>query len=177
MDTLAPFRLPVTSLKADEGRYEWQLDQEFFRYFDDEHETEKGDFSVTMDLAHTGTITTLTFSVSGLVETACDRCLVPIKMPINGEYEIIVKFGNPDETNDEVIFVDPESSGLNVAKHIYDFVLLSIPIVRRIEGCTELQDRPCDMTILSYLSESKKEDIPPSGDDPLWGDLRKAIDN
>jgi uncharacterized metal-binding protein YceD (DUF177 family) len=177
MDAMAPYRLPVASLKAEEARYSWDLAPDFFRVFDDEHETEKGKFSVIVDLAHTGTITTLHFHISGLVETACDRCLAQINMPIQGEYDIIVKFGDPEETTDEVLFVDPESSGLNLGKHIYDFVLLSIPIVRRIPGCTEMENRPCDMTILSYLSETKDENNNTPEGDSLWGDLRNAIDN
>jgi uncharacterized protein len=178
MDALAPFRIPVASLKADEARYSWELGPDFFKLFDDEHETEKGKFTIGMDLKRTGTVTTLEFNISGLVETSCDRCLAPIEMPIGGIYEIIVKFGDPAETTDEVVFVDPDTNGLNVGQLIYDFVLLSIPISRRIPGCEEMNNRPCDMTILSYLAEDKDhKNTGQGGDDSLWEDLRKVTDN
>ena len=178
MDALAPFRIPVASLKADEAQYHWELGPDFFKLFDDEHETEKGKFSVSMDLAYTGTLTTMIFHISGVVETPCDRCLAQIDMPIEGDYEIIVKFGNPDETTDEVIVVDPESNGLDLGKHIYDFVLLTIPISRRIPGCETSESPPCDMTVLSYLSKIEKDNHSTQGDDDsLWGDLKKVIDN
>ncbi|HUR30980.1 MAG TPA: DUF177 domain-containing protein [Saprospiraceae bacterium] len=177
MDALAPFRIPVASLKAEEARYNWELGPDFFKLFDDEHETEKGQFNVGMILNSTGTVTTLEFQVSGVVQTFCDRCLVPIEIPISGLYEIIVKFGDPKDTTDEVIFVDSEANGLNVGQLIYDFVLLSIPISRRIPGCDTMENPPCDMTILSYLSEKKDENNSIQGDDSPWGDLSKAIDN
>jgi len=178
MDALAPFRIPVASLKAEEARYHWELGPDFFRLFDDEHETEKGKFSVDMDLAYSGTLTTMIFHIRGVVETPCDRCLTMIDMPIEGDYEIIVKFGNPDESTDEVILVDPESNGLNLGKHIYDFVLLSIPISRRIPECETSDNPPCDMTVLAYLSKIENaNNSTQDDDDSPWGDLKKVIDN
>ncbi len=178
MDALAPFWIPVANLKADEAKYRWDLGADFFKLFDDEHETEKGQFAVVLDLSRAGTITTLIFQITGVVETPCDRCLVWIEMPIEGEYEIIVKFGDPEETTDEVLFVHPEAHGLNVGKHIYDFVLLSIPISRRIPGCESQSNPPCDMAVLAYLAENNETKGPAKeDDDSLWGDLRKVIDN
>ncbi len=178
MEALAPFRIPVTSLKSDFARYDWEIGPDFFRLFDDEHDAEKGHFTVSMDLTKVGTVTTLTFVINGIVETPCDRCLVPIEMPVEGEYELIVKFGDPTESTDEVIVIDPEAHSLNVGQHIYDFVLLSIPISRRIPGCEQSNDPPCDMTVLAYLSRQENNNDSSEGDDDsLWGDLRKVIDN
>lgn len=175
MDALAPFRIPVASLKADEARFGWELGPDFFKLFDDEHETEKGRFTIVLDLKRTGNVNKLDFYISGVVETTCDRCMVPIEMPIGGQYEVVVKFGDPEESTDEVIVIDPEANGLNAGQLIYDFVLLSIPISRRIPGCEEMTNPPCDMTVLSFLSENKN--IDQSGDDSLWEDLRKVTDN
>ncbi len=178
MDALAPFRISVTRLKEDKGRYDWELGPDFFKIYDDEHETEKGRFNVGMDHIRTGTVTTLSFHISGIVETPCDRCLAMIGMPISGDYEILVKFGDPKETTDEVIFIDPDANGLDVGKHIYDFTLLSIPITRRIPDCEKAENPPCDMTVLSYLAKSNDDNNSMQGDDDsLWGDLRKVIDN
>ena len=176
MDALAPFRIPVASLKADSARYNWELGPDFFRLFDDEHEGERGHFSVEMNLERAGTIITLEFQIRGIVQTSCDRCLAPIDLPIEGYYELIVKFGDPAQTTDEVVFIDLEASGLNVGQHIYDFVLLSIPISRRIPGCESMDSPPCDMTVLNYLSKKENDPGTDSNDSP-WEDLRKVTDN
>ena len=178
MDALAPFRIPVATLKADQASFEWKLGPEFLALFDDQHETEKGKFTVTMELQRSAGIATLYFLIKGLVDTPCDRCLAAIQLPVEGEYQIIVKFGDPAETTDEVVFVHPESSDLNVGNHIYDFILLSIPISRRIPGCDTSAIPPCDMAVLSYLSKKNENDNPDGGnDDSPWDDLKKVIDN
>lgn len=177
MDAMAPFRIPIASLKADEAHYQWDLGPDFLQLFDDVHTAENGRFDVRLDMEKTSGISTLTFSITGIVNTICDRCLAPIELPVNGEYEIIVKFGDPTESTDEVIVLDPETSGLNVGSLIYDFILLSFPITRRIPGCETSEYPPCDFTVLQYLSEKNENDSPGNDDNSLWGDLRKAIDN
>jgi len=178
MDALAPFRIPVATLKADHASFEWKLGPEFLAIFDDQHETEKGTFTVRMLLERTGGITTLYFNMNGIVDTPCDRCMAQINLPVEGEYQVIVKFGDPTESTDEVVVVDPESPALNVGTHIYDFILLSIPISRRIPGCDSSENPPCDMTVLSFLTTNQENENPNSGnDDPLWEDLKKVIDN
>lgn len=175
MDALAPFRIPLASLKSGEAHYDWELDSSFIRLFDDTHEAEKGQFQVALELVRTGNVTTLEFKVSGVLNTSCDRCLAPIDLPFEGAYEIIVKLGDPKETTDEVLYIDPEANGLNVGQLIYDFILLSIPISRRIPGCETMTYPPCDMTVLSFLSENNSKG--PASDDSLWEDLRKVTDN
>ncbi len=178
MDALAPFRIPAATLKADQATFDWKLGPEFLAIFDDQHETEKGLFTVTMELQRTAGITTLYFVIQGQVDTPCDRCTAAIQLPVNGKYQLIVKFGDVAETTDEVVFVDPESLALNVGPHIYDFILLSIPISRRIPGCDTSENPPCDMTVLSYISLKNDIDQPDGDDDDSpWEDLKKVIDN
>lgn len=177
MDALAPFRIPMSALKADSESFDWTIGPEFFAVFDDEHQPPRGTFKVLMELERTGLLVTLDFDIKGKLQTTCDRCLVPIELPIDHQYQLIIKFGNPEESTDEVIFIDPEAPDLNVGKSIYDFVLLSIPISHRIPGCETMEIPPCDMSIVNYLKENKVEEIRTEDPNALWDDLRKAIDN
>jgi uncharacterized metal-binding protein YceD (DUF177 family) len=178
MDALAPFRIPVATLKADEASYEWELGPEFLTIFDDEHEPVDGQFTVGMELHRAAGIATLEFAINGSINTTCDRCLVPIKLPIVAEYQLVVKFGDPNESTDEVVFMGPEAPDLNVGQHIYDFILLSIPISHRIPDCENLENSPCDTSILSYLAENEKNNDSGGDDDENpWNELKKVIDN
>jgi uncharacterized metal-binding protein YceD (DUF177 family) len=104
--------------------------------------------------------------------------MVPIKMPIESDYQMVVKYGDPADSTDEVVFVDPDSPDLNVGKHIYDFILLSVPISHRIPGCEKMENSPCDTSILSYLSSQQIEENPGRGEsDSPWDDLKKSMDN
>jgi uncharacterized metal-binding protein YceD (DUF177 family) len=177
MDVLAPFRIPLSALKADSASFSWEIGRDFFGLFDDEHQPPDGSFSVGLELEHTGGITVLAFRIDGKLKTNCDRCTAPIELPIESEAEILVKFGNPAESTDEVIVLDPEAPELNVGKIIYDFILLSIPIRHLLEGCETLDPMPCDTSITQYLSASNETPSIPEVDNPLWDDLKKAMDN
>jgi uncharacterized protein len=177
MDALAPFRIPAATLKADEASYEWKLGPDFLAIFDEEHEGIKGTFLVNMDLFREGGFATLEFVVQGMIETTCDRCMVPIDLPIEAEYQIIIKYGDPSDSTDDVLFVDPDSPDLNVGKHVYDFILLSVPISHRIPGCEQMENSPCDTSILAYLSQNNVNEAPGGEDDSPWDDLKKVIDN
>ena len=167
MDALAPFRIPAAILKADEASYEWKLGPDFLAIFDEEHEGITGHFEVQMEL-----------NVHGIVDTTCDRCMVPIKMPIESDYQMVVKHGDPADSTDEVVFIDSDSSDLNVGQHIYDFILLSVPISHRIPDCDQMENSPCDTSFLTYLSQNQVDEMP-KGDksESPWDDLKKQIDN
>ena len=177
MDALAPFRIPMSALKADSASYDWKVGSDFFALFDDEHQPPRGNFEVTMELERSGHLITLDFQIIGKLETLCDRCMVPIEVPIDHDYQLIIKFGDPAESTDEVIVLDPDASELNVGSVVYDFILLSIPISHRLPGCETLENPPCDMTIVNYLNETKIEESAPKVNDQLWVELRKTIDN
>ncbi len=86
--------------------------------------------------------------------------MVPINMPIEADYQMIVKYGDPSDSTDEVVFMDSDSSDLNVGQHIYDFILLSVPISHRIPDCEQMENSPCDTSILTYLSQNQVDEMP-----------------
>lgn len=177
MDALAPFRIPAAALKADEATYEWKLGSDFLSLFDAGHEGINGEFDVTMELLREGGMTTLEFFIQGVVPTTCDRCMAPIQLEIDAEYQMIVKIGDPEESNDEVIFVDPDSPDLNVANHIYDFILVSVPISHRIPDCEQLDPSPCDRSVLDYLAKNQDEMQIPGDTTSPWDKLKNVTDN
>ena len=177
MDALAPFRIPAAILKADEASYEWKLGPDFLAIFDEEHEGITGHFEVHMELHREGGLTTLEFNVQGIVDTSCDRCMVPINLAIESDYQMVVKHGDPTDSTDEVVFIDSDSSDLNVGQHIYDFILLSIPISQRIPDCETMENSPCDTTVLSFLAENQVDEKPIGDKDSPWDDLKNVIKN
>lgn len=177
MDALAPFRIPLSALKADSASYQWEIRPEFFTLIDDEHAPPAGRFQVSLELEHTGGITVLDFIIEGKLGTSCDRCMATIDMPVKADYQVLVKFGDPAESTEEVIVLDPEAPDLNVGNIIYDFILLSIPIRHLLEGCETMDPMPCDTSITQYISEYKELPSTPEADNTLWDDLKKAMDN
>ena len=179
MDALAPYRIPAAAFRAEEASFDWDLGPDFFNLFDQEHDPILGQFHVGLELHKLGGIATLEFTIEGTYQTECDRCTVMINLPISGQYQLIVKPGDPAESTDEIIFVDAEAPELNVGQLLYDFILLSIPISHRIEGCETMTPSPCDSSILAYLSQNN-ENFKPSDEDEsssLWDKLKNVMKN
>ncbi len=178
MDVLAPYRISAAILKSDSANYEWELDQRFLALFDADHEAIKGHFSVKMDLLREGGVASLLFAVTGKVNTICDRCMAPIEMQVESDFELLVNVGDPDNSTDEVLFISHDAHKLDLSKHLYDFVLLSIPISQRIPKCERMENSPCDTSVLEYLKKNKIEELPQKEDHgSIWDDLKNVIDN
>lgn len=177
MDILGAFRIPVSALRADETAYSWTLGPEFFTTLDEDHPAPDGQFRAKLVLHRTAGVATMDFLIEGEYNTACDRCTAPITLPVAGEYQVIVKTGDPDDSTDEVIFLDPEETAFSVAQLVYDFALLSIPIMHRLDGCETMDPSPCDDSVLDHLKKIEEESRSREREGSPWDDLKNAFDN
>lgn len=176
MDALASFRIPLAVLKSDETSLQWQLGPDFLAIFDQEHPPLPARFDVCLEVMRIAGVITLDFLVNGVLETPCDRCLADLELDFSAEYQVVVKFGDPAESTDEVIFIDPDAPEINIGELIYDFALLSIPVSHRIPNCENLDPSPCDWSVLSHISDESSTDSGNEPDSP-WDQLRNALEN
>ena len=102
---------------------------------------------------------------------------VPIKLPVSADYQLLVNYGDPAQSTDEVVFLEHDAPDFNAGKHIYDFILLSVPISQRIPNCETMEDSPCDSTVLSYLTENQVDEKPIGDKDSPWDDLKNVLEN
>lgn len=73
----------------------------------------------------------LQLTLTGAVETHCDRCLAALEMRIDMSQHLVVKLGDQyEEVSDEEIIVPHHSPSLDCADLIYDLIVLSLPISR-----------------------------------------------
>lgn len=160
MEDLKRFTLPIKGLNTGIHQYTFEIENSFFEYF---HSTivRKGNFNVDLFVDKRIGITDLTIKFDGFILTPCDRCLEEIRLPIKGEKEIIVKYGTEEKEEEDVIYITPFTSELNVVKFIYEYILLSVPI-SRVYDCENDENAPCSDEVLdklnSILSKNKKED-------------------
>ncbi len=66
----------------------------------------------------------------GCVFTPCDRCLDDVELRINNDNDINVCFGDEDDDDGDVVFVNERNPELDLSFIVYQFVLLSLPIRR-----------------------------------------------
>ena len=73
----------------------------------------------------------------------------------------------------EIVYVSPDIEQFNVAQYIYEYIVLSMPIIK-VYDCEEDNPLPCDEEMLDRLEAKEEENATPN---PIWDELRKLTDN
>lgn len=168
MEKNSIYNIPIVALKNKEHHFEYKIDGEFFKYFDNKTINDC-DIEVKVSLEKRDSVFVLLFYIDGKIKLACDRCLDIYSQEIFGDYKLIIQLDgeiNQDNDNDDdIILIARNSDYLDVSKPIYDYILLSIPIQR-----THSNKGDCNRDILEHFTNSKQEikDI-----DPRWDALKK----
>jgi uncharacterized metal-binding protein YceD (DUF177 family) len=177
MNYLSQYTIPFSGLKEAKHLFDFSADHRFFAGFE-ESEIEKGSVDIQIELEKRSTYLRLKFMLRGEVELICDRCLESYLQPIEGIYLMLVKFSETEtDDGDEVIYLHPGAHQVEVAKLIYEFIVLSIPI-RHIHPDDKDGNSLCDPDMLKKLDDYRATDVPESDPiDPRWNDLKKIIGN
>ncbi len=177
MNYLSNYNIQFSGLSEGIHFFDFSADKLFFACFE-ESEIEEGDIQIQVELEKRSTYLRLNFILKGEVELICDRCLEKYFQNIQGNYPMFVKFTDVfAEDNDEVIYLQSGDHQVNVAKLIYEFIVLSIPI-RHVHPDDEEGNSLCDPEMLKKIEEYKiRESEENKIVDPRWNDLRKIIGN
>ncbi|KAA3622161.1 MAG: DUF177 domain-containing protein [Bacteroidetes bacterium] len=174
MDALIQYSIPVKGLGDGIHEYRFHIDKDFFDQF--EHSPIKeGTFDVHFVFDKRPEMFDLSFDFKGKAKAACDRCLATVDLPVEGENRLLVKFGEEKDEDADVIFVSPEISSLNVAKFIYEYICLAMPLIN-VFDCESMSEPPCDKKMLKYL-EQRDNDENDNDNNPIWDDLKNAFNN
>lgn len=158
------------SLPFGEHEFEFHIDDAFFQRFENSL-VQKGDIDVLVVVDKKELMMLLDFTMEGHVIVECDRCLEDLELPIEAYEELIVKFGETEETEtEEVIVVSPKEYELDVSQFIYEYISLQIPM-RNVHD-EEENGQTCDPEILKALEklQPQQEETPP--EDPRWNGLK-----
>lgn len=173
MASLNNFSIPVRGIKSGVHQYNFHLDSSFFAEFTDSLIGES-DVNVQLDFDKRPDMFVLDVDVQGTVKAECDRCLVDINLPIDGQYQLIIKLSDHESEVDEVVYLPAETTEINVAKYLYEFVGLSVPMMKSYD-CQNDTPPPCDSAVLARLD--KKEEDKKTTNNPIWDELNKLSGN
>ena len=180
MDPLITYSIPVKGLHNGIHQFEFQIDRLFFENFEHSPIAES-DVQLKLEFDKRSDMYVLQFELEGTVRTQCDRCAADIDLPVSDSQRLLVKFSLEEEPEEaEVIFINPEAQQLNVAKYIYEFVCLAVPLFK-VYDCENDDPRPCNEEALRYLSnggqtgeEAEEEEKEAN---PIWDELKKLSNN
>jgi uncharacterized metal-binding protein YceD (DUF177 family) len=168
VDHRRQFLISFGGLKAGIHEFEFDIDDRFFENFE-YSEIKKGSLKVLIEIEKQERMLILNFSISGFIETTCDRCLDVFPLSIEGKYPLFVKFGSDfHEESDDVIVIPQHETRFDAEHYIYEFITLLVPI-RHVHPQSEDGTSGCDPLILKKIEELKHTEK----SDSRWEILKK----
>lgn len=170
---LTDYDVSFFGLKDGNHYFEYKIEKQFFEAFGYD-EFLDADLLVKLNFIKKSTLIELHFSTNGTVKVACDVTNEPFDLPIDGELELVVKFGDEfNDDNEEILIIPHGEHQINVAQFIYEMIVLAVPNKKIHPG---IEDGTLQSDILEKLEELQpKENKNLNEIDPRWEDLKKLL--
>ena len=178
---LSKYNIDIYGLEDKQYDYDMESDDAFFEEMEQDL-IEHGHFKTHVVLNKSATMIQLRFHTRGSVTLTCDRSLEPFEEPVDSNERIILKFGDHnEELTEEIEIIGRNTNRINVARYIFDFIALSLPVkklhpsLRTEEDEFDLEDDEEEGTLV-YTSGAAEEGDEKEEDekvDPRWEALKK----
>ncbi len=144
--TLKEYIIPFIALKQGSYEFDFVIGDTFFEGLDYSI-IHSGDVKVDLILDKKETMMIGHYTINGTVSTNCDRCTDPVDVEVEGEYQLIYKFGTEPSDDETLVVIHPDSYELDVSSDIYELITVSLPS-RSIH-----EDGECNEEMMDKLSE------------------------
>ncbi len=121
------FDIVFSSLSLGKHLFTFELNDEFFEFFEyTDHKKLKA--TVAVALTKHNTFLELEFKLKGKVEVICDRTGEPFLQKIKDSFNLLVKFGDEYNADDDERLILPQGEfKLNIAQYLFELIVLAIP--------------------------------------------------
>lgn len=184
MTNLDCYNIEFKSLEIGNHTFEYKLDNDFFKSLEDA-EIEEGSLSAVVTVQKNEKNAELTLEITGTVEIPCDRCLDMMTQEIEVDEELLVQFTSEGEETENTLFVPEKEGVLNIAWHLYEFIVLAIPIMHiHPDGeCNEAMMDKYNKYVVRHIDEEQddceNDGVTKESDrtDPRWDALKNISNN
>lgn len=168
MRELNEYKIAFTGLSLGTHEYEFAVTDKFFSHFDHE-ELSNVDVHLVVELEKKTTMLQLWFGFQGTGTVHCDRCGKEMEIELDGEEELIVKFGDGDyqEQTDEIVVIPSSEHEIDISHYVYEFIMLSVPLAHS----HEIDE--CDPEVIKTLNKLSGQENEKHEEDPRWAALKK----
>ncbi|MGG6230057.1 YceD family protein [Tenacibaculum sp. SDUM215027] len=175
MKDLKEFNIPFVGLKEGSHLFEYQIDKTFFEAFQFD---EFNNANIKADITFTkkSTLIELTFNISGTVNVPCDITNELFDLPINGNLDLVVKFGHEfNDEHDEILILPQEAYQVSVAQYIYELIVLSTPSKRVHPNVADGTMQSDALRKLEELRINEEKTVEEESTDPRWDKLKDLL--
>ncbi|NER14254.1 DUF177 domain-containing protein [Leptobacterium flavescens] len=174
MKKLKEFDIPFVGLKQGKHQFVYQIDNAFFEAFNFD-EFNSTSIKVVVELDKKSSLLELSFNAEGVVNVLCDLSNEPYDQEVGGELNLVVKFGEEyNDENEEILIIPHGEHQINVAQYVYELIVLSVPAKRIHPG---IKDGSLSSEIVKKLEELQPKEIKNGKEetDPRWDQLKKLL--
>ncbi len=168
------YNIPFTGLKQGKHRFDYKIENKFFESFEF-NEFISASIDLQVELNKLSTMMELEFSAKGLINLNCDITNEPYDQPIAGNMELLIKFGEEyNDEDDEILIIPHGEHQINVAQYIYEMLVLAVPQKRVHPG---VLDGSLKSETLERLKELQPKEVKENKKeiDPRWDALKKLL--
>ncbi len=180
MNPLRTYDIHIVGLDNKRYEYDFTSDKAFFVALEQEL-IPTGAVQIHLVLEKSETMIRLEFHIVGSVEQTCDRSLDEYDESVDTRQTMLLKFGDHnEELSDEIELIERNTTTINVARYIFEFISLSLPMKRlhpRFRDEDETSDDQDGKLIYQSSTETNNNADDQPEIDPRWAALRKLSDN
>ncbi|MBD2699956.1 DUF177 domain-containing protein [Spirosoma sp. BT702] len=184
MNPLRAYDIHIAGLDNKRYEYDFTSDYAFFAALEQEL-IQKGNIQTHLLLDKSETMIRLDFHITGTVEQTCDRSLDEYDEPIDTRQTMLLKFGDHnEELSDEIELIERNTPTINVARYIFEFIGLSLPMKRLHPRFRDEEEDYADddtqngrVIYRSDPESANDDDNQPDTTDPRWAALRRLNNN
>ena len=147
--------IPIKGLPLGESSFRFEIGEPFFQAFEN-GQIKDADCSVKVSVVRHQTLLDIVCEIGGYVVVECDRCLEDLTLKVDVAPHLTVGFGTVDvedeAAEDDIQVVDPSESELSLDQFVYDYICLSLPLVKvHPEG-------KCNPEMLRYITDREGDE-------------------
>lgn len=168
------FSIPFSGLKQGKHEFEYVIDNTFFESFGYD-EFNNAAIKLHVILNRMGTMLEFELAAQGTINVNCDITNEPYEQPVEGSLELVVKFGEDfNDEDDEILIIPHGEHQVNIAQYAYEMIVLAVPLKRVHPG---VLDGTLHSEAMEKLEELQPKEIQENkGDiDPRWDELKKLL--
>ena len=170
---MSEFIIPFIGLKEGEHVFNYKIDTSFLKNFDNT-EIKGVELSVEVKMIKNNNLLEFNFQLNGNVTVECDICLEDVTLPVDYHSYLIAKRENVEDDEDEIIYLKPDESDIDISQFIYESIVFSLPLKRvhpdkrGKNKCNPVMVKKLKSLLVDHVEETQ---------DPRWNDLKNLLNN
>jgi uncharacterized metal-binding protein YceD (DUF177 family) len=119
----------------------------------------------------------LQFHLEGTVTCECDVCLEQFELPVDTDYQLLMKVSEVERyDDDEIIYITDKLIEYDLTQYLYESLMLSIPVRKT---CNMSGTKECNKEVIAKLEELRVDENTEDEDEsnPTWDKLKDIFNN